>query len=81
MDLTTILTNAEKAGYSVITLNEKDFNFGVNYILYFVKDNNVEGYFMTIPGEGMQWKYPKGLVDYVNNQEKPSRHIYEEDIF
>lgn len=81
MDLTTILTNADKAGYTVVTLHEKDFNLGNNYIIYFAKNEVVEGYFMTIPGEGMKWHYPQGLIDYVNNLEKPSRHVYEEDIF
>jgi hypothetical protein len=81
MDLTTILANAEKAGYTTVTLDEKDFNLGGKYIIYFIKNFVVEGYFKVIPGEGMQWHYPQGLVDYVNNQEKPSRHVYEEDIF
>ena len=83
MDLTKILNNAEKAGYSVITLNEKDLNIGSNYIIYFAKNNVIEGYVKTIPGEGWSWHYPQGLIDYVNKleQNKSVRHVYEEDIF
>lgn len=79
-DIYFYLTNANKAGYTTVTLDEKDLNLGKNYIIYFVKNGVIEGYFMA-SGKGMKWHYPQGLIDYVNNLEKPSRHVYEEDIF
>jgi len=83
MDLTTVLANAENAGYTTVALHEKDFNLGNNYIIYFAKNGVIEGYVKTIPGEGWSWHYPQGLIDYVNKleQNKSVRHVYEEDIF
>ena len=83
MDLTQALTHAENAGYTTVTLDEKALNIGSNYIIYFAKNNVIEGYVKTIPGEGWQWSYPQGLIDYVNKleQSKSIRHVYEEDIF
>ena len=82
-DVAFYLTNANKAGYATVTLNEKDLNLGSNYTIYFVKDGVVEGYFTAIPGKGWKWSYPQGLIDYVNKLEKTKsvRHVYEEDIF
>lgn len=78
MDLTTILANAEKAGYTTVALHEKDFNLGNNYIIYFAKNGVIEGYVKTIPGEGWSWHYPQGLIDYVDRktQEEEAQNIF-----